>query len=346
MSAVVGVLGGGSWGTVLAHIISQKGNRVLLWLRDEDVAQQINSSRVNQKYLPGVKLDRKVEATVELARLPAETNVLFLAVPSTAVRETAYFLGDHVLGDQIIISAVKGLERETYKPMSIVIKEETCVKKVGVLSGPNLAKEIGRGLPCAMVVASAFEQVIASVTQLVASPGFRIYANHDVVGVETGGALANVVAIAAGISDGLGLGINTKAVLLTRGLEEMRRMGVELGADPLTFSGLSGLGDMLVACTSPSSVDYQVGNRLGQGESFSAVMADLPHQAEGVVAARVADQFCRTHRIRLPIMQSVYSILYESAESHQLQNAYMTASAEQEYEIDRPVVLEADEESI
>lgn len=322
----VGVVGGGSWGTVLAHLAATNGHAVSLWLRDPEAAAAINATRRNAKYLPDLELHPGLTATADLESLGASCGVILVVVPSHALRETMARLGETLDGSHILIHAIKGIEPDTFKRMSQILIEETCCKKIGVLSGPNLAKEVALGHPSATVIASGYQEVITAGTEILKSKTFRVYGNPDVVGTEIGGSLKNIMAIAAGMADGLGFGDNTKALLLTRGLAEITRLGVGLGADPLTFSGLSGIGDLMATCFSPLSRNFQVGNRLAKGEGLEAIRADMNQVAEGVRTTRTVALYARTHGIYMPITEGIYRILYEGATPKEALSALLDVS--------------------
>ncbi|MNR86841.1 Glycerol-3-phosphate dehydrogenase [NAD(P)+] [compost metagenome] len=309
----VGVVGGGSWGTVLAHLAASNDRPVTLWVRDPEAAEAINATRRNAKYLPELELHPGLTATTDLASLGEQCGVILVVVPSHALRETMARLGDTLDGSHILIHAIKGIEPDSFMRMSQILLEETSCKKVGVLSGPNLAKEVAMGHPSATVIASGYQEVIEAGSEILRSKAFRVYGNPDVVGTEIGGSLKNIMAIASGLADGLGFGDNTKALLLTRGLAEIMRLGVGFGADPMTFSGLSGIGDLMATCFSPLSRNYQVGNRLAKGESLEAIQADMRQVAEGVRTTRTVARYARTHGIYMPITEGIYRIVYEGA---------------------------------
>ena len=309
----VGVLGGGSWGTVLAHLAASNGNPVSLWVRDAAAADALNATRRNAKYLNELELHAGIQATTDLAGIGRDCGVILVVVPSHALRETMAHLGDHLDGSHVLIHAIKGIEPDSFMRMSQILQAETCCKKIGVLSGPNLAKEVALGHPSATVIASGYQEVIAAGGEILRSKTFRVYGNPDVVGTEIGGSLKNILAIASGMAEGLGFGDNTKALLLTRGLAEIMRLGMGLGADPMTFSGLSGVGDLMATCFSPLSRNYQVGNRLAKGESLEAIQAAMRQVAEGVRTTRTVALYARTHGIYMPITEGIYRILYEGA---------------------------------
>ncbi|GIW72572.1 MAG: glycerol-3-phosphate dehydrogenase [NAD(P)+] [Planctomycetota bacterium] len=309
----VAVLGGGAWGTTIAHLLAGRGRRVLLWLRDPEIAEEIRRQRTNRRYTGETRLARGIEPHTELAEVASAAELLFLAVPLAGVREVAYRLGEVLTGEQIVISCAKGLERGTHRRASEIVKEETCIKKVGVLSGPNLAREILAGQPCATVVASRFQEVTARATAAIMGPGFRVYASSDVIGVELAGALKNIIALAAGISTGLGFGANSLAALITRGLVEMTRYVTACGGDARTLTGLAGVGDLIATCSSELSRNHQVGRRLARGESLDAILATLGHVAEGVGTTQAIVEHARELGCEMPIAQGVYAVLFEGA---------------------------------
>jgi glycerol-3-phosphate dehydrogenase (NAD(P)+) len=310
-STRVAVIGGGSWGTTVAGLIAANGHEVRLWMRDPGQAAQLNASRQNARYLPGVTLPPNIEATASLEDAAYGCQTLFLMVPSHSLRAIAGELGDYLDGSRILIHGIKGIEPASFKRMSQLLREETCCRQIGVMSGPNLAKEVAAGHPSATVIASRFQEVIDAGIELLKSKTFRVYGNDDVVGTELGGSLKNVLAIASGLAHGLGFGDNTMALLLTRGLTEMTRLGTSLGAHPQTFSGLSGIGDLMATCFSPLSRNYQVGFRLAKGEALEAITADLRQVAEGVRTTQTVAEYARAHGVYMPITEGVYRVLFE-----------------------------------
>lgn len=318
------VLGGGSWGTGIAQILGTHGYKTMLWLRDEKIAKAINETHKNPRYLKDMPIHDNVEATTDLALAAGFARVIYVAIPSKALRKVAYKLGDHVSGDQILISATKGLEPEGLTRMSEVLREETCVRKVGALSGPNLAVEVMRGDPSATVVGSRFEEVVEAAERQLAGPRFRLYGNPDIVGVELGGALKNIIAIAAGISAGLGFGANSLAMLMTRGLAEIARLGEYLGATAETFRGLSGVGDLVATCTSTLSRNHTVGRRLAKGESIEEIQADLHMVAEGVNTTLAVHTFAQKTGVDMPIAEGMYKVLFEGEPLAEALSSLMT----------------------
>jgi len=328
----VAVLGGGSWGTILAHLAAHNGQDTLLWLRDAEVARSINEEHCNSHYLPGAELDHRLRATTSLEEAVRGVPVLIFAIPSKAARRVASDAGEFMTGDQVVLSASKGLEPETFVTMSEVLGLETCARKLGAISGPNLAKEILAGQPSATVIASPFREVIVRGAQALHSSKFRIYGSQDLKGVELAGALKNVIAIACGIAQGLGFGHNVRAMIVTRGLAEIQRLGVRLGADPLTFSGLAGFGDLLVTCSSELSRNFRVGLGLAEGKTLETILAELGEVAEGVNTARVALALAEAQGVVLPIAEGGSQILFAEGDGAAVMEDLMSRAAR--YEID------------
>ncbi len=309
----VGVIGAGSWGTTLAKILGDNGTDTLVWAFEPEVVKEINKKHSNKRYVPGAKLAKSVRATGDLAEVCNACQLILMVVPSHVFRGVANQMGDHLNGEQCIVHCTKGIERGTFKRMSQVLREETCVRKIGVLCGPNLSKELAAGNPAGTVVASKFQEVQALAQAALHSRIFRVYSGSDVVGAEVGGAFKNIIAVAAGIVDGMGLGDNTKALLLTRGLSEMTRYGVLQGAEILTFGGMAGIGDLMATCASPLSRNHQVGERLAKGETREEIQESMFMVAEGVKTARPVHNDAVENGMDLPIVEAVYRLLYEGA---------------------------------
>jgi glycerol-3-phosphate dehydrogenase (NAD(P)+) len=304
------IVGGGSWGTTLAATAAGAGRSVVLLTRDEETARRLRRERRNVRYVPDLVLPDalRIESDPEIAC--AGASVIVLAVPTAAMRETAGALRPFV-GDAVIVSAAKGLERGTLLRMSQVIAQEIGdAAPICALSGPNLAGEIAAGKPAASVVAGADPTAVATAAGLLQRPEFRIYTSGDLVGVEIGGSLKNVIAIAAGIVDGLDVGDNAKAALMTRGLAEIARLGVALGADPLTFAGLAGLGDLVATCASPRSRNRTVGLALARGERLETITASLGQVAEGIETTRAAVAMGRRLGVELPIAEQLHAVMF------------------------------------
>lgn len=310
----VAVLGGGSFGTALATLLAEVKRRLIWWVRRPEQAEEINSRHTNHRYLPDCELPPNLRATADLEQAVCGTRVLLLVVPSKAFREVARQIGDGLGGDQILVHGTKGIELETFRRMSEVLREETCALKIGVLSGPNLAREILAGHPSGALLASRYDEVAEAVLPLFSGSRLRVYSGRDVVGTEVAGSFKNIIAIAAGVADGLGLGDNAKALLLTRGLSEMARFGVALGGEVMTFGGLAGVGDLMATCASPLSRNHQVGERLARGERLTDILSSMAQVAEGVPTTRSVHHKARQLGLELPIVRAVHGLLYEDWE--------------------------------
>ena len=330
------VIGGGSWGTALANILASHGYQTLLWMRNPEGVEEVNSQRTNRRYLGDLQIHENVEATLDLERAARFSEVLIIAIPSKAFRSVSFELGNYVTGEQMLISATKGLEGESLRRMSEVLLEETCAKKVGALSGPNLAREILAGQPAATVIASPFQEVIETVEKRLAGPKFRLYGNFDLVGVEYAGALKNIYAIAAGVSAGLGFGANTLATLLTRGLAEMSRFGQRYGAERITFQGLAGVGDLAATCGSTLSRNHTVGRRLAAGESLDAIIDSLGMVAEGVPTTKLIHAHAVRESIDMPIAEAVHGLLFEGSSPQEALGQLMARASRYE-DLDAPI---------
>lgn len=333
----VGILGGGSWGTTIAHLVRQNGRPALLWLRDHEVALSISKKRKNLRYLPDFKLAKGIETTDDLQAVADLCRVIFVVVPTQVLREVVRTLGEFLSADHILISCSKGLEAQSAKRMTEIIIEETCCLRVGALSGPNLAVEVLKGHPSATVVASRFDEVVTSATRILMGRGFRVYGNSDVLGAELGGALKNVIAIAAGVAAGLEFGDNTKSLLVTRGLAEIRRLGVCMGADPMTFAGMAGIGDLMVTCASPLSRNHEVGRRLARGQSLDQIREEMNQVAEGINTTRVVVELSEKLDVFMPIAKGVHQLIYEQRSAFDVVKDLMSIQAT--YEVDRPIIL-------
>jgi glycerol-3-phosphate dehydrogenase (NAD(P)+) len=304
------VMGGGSWGTTLSVLLAEKGLDVSLWIREEDLVEEIRRTRQNGLFLPGVKIPENVLVSSRTEEVLAGVEYIVNAVPTQFVRQVIRGALPHIPKEAVFVSVSKGIEKGTYLTVSAVIKELTG-RTVAVLSGPSFAKEVSRKLPTAVTLASEDYAVCLVLQEIFTTGYFRVYTHHDVIGVELGGALKNIMAVASGISDGLGLGNNARAALITRGLAEMTRLGVALGAQENTFSGLSGLGDLVLTCSSNLSRNYTVGYRLGQGESLADIVSSTKSVAEGVETAKAVNELAGTKEVDMPIVEQVHRVLYE-----------------------------------
>lgn len=331
----IAIIGAGSWGTALSGALGQAGWRVRLWSRRAEIAEAIRRSRHNPDYLPEFELPPSVEATTDLGEAVADAAMVVLAVPSQGMGETCERLRPHLPGDGGIVSAAKGLEHETGRRLSVVIGErlgEGAGGPIAVLSGPNLASEVAAGVATASVAACADAAFASAVQAALSTPRFRVYTNSDVLGVELGGALKNIIAIGAGISDGLGFGDNTKAALLTRGLAEITRLGVALGARGETFRGLSGMGDMVATCASSKSRNHLVGRELAKGRKLADILAGMTQIAEGVETARAARRLAEATQVPMPIAEAVHAVLFEGMGPREAVKSLMTRAWRDELE--------------
>jgi len=306
----VAVLGAGAWGTALAKALHENGNGVTLWDINPATLNELRSGR-SEQYLPGVPLPLDWKLEEDFGKAIGGRECIVLAIPSEFFRQVA----SRIKGSTaLLVSVTKGIEFETGATMSTILREIAPANPVAVLSGPSFAREVALGIPTTVVCASDGDGVARTVQGMFHRPEFRIYRSKDVLGVEYGGALKNVIAIAAGVSDGLGYGDNTKAGLVTRALSELRRLGVACGAHSNTFAGLSGLGDLMLTCFSQQSRNRDLGERLGKGESIEKVQASHPKLAEGYPTARSAHRLAREKKVPIPIMDEVYALLYEGKE--------------------------------
>ncbi|MCW3491512.1 NAD(P)H-dependent glycerol-3-phosphate dehydrogenase [Dethiobacter alkaliphilus] len=305
------IIGAGSWGTALAVTLAENCPNVLLWSRRKELCRTINETRVNQDYLPGVTIPSNVTLTADLEEAVRQKDMLALVVPSHTVRDMARQIAPYTKKETIVISCAKGLEEKTYQRMTQILQEELPHCHAAVLSGPNHAEEVGRKIPSATVVSAQKRQVAEAAQDLFMTRFLRVYTNPDVVGVELGGALKNIIALGAGIADGLGFGDNTIAALMTRGISEIARLGIAMGADPLTFAGLSGIGDLMVTCTSRHSRNRSLGVELGKGKKLSEVLAGMHMVAEGVRTTRTAWELAQQYGVEMPITNQAYNVLFE-----------------------------------
>ncbi|MFQ6132212.1 MAG: NAD(P)H-dependent glycerol-3-phosphate dehydrogenase [Armatimonadota bacterium] len=329
----VAIIGAGSWGTALAVLLAGNGHRVGLWGRSPQLMAQMAADRQNAKYLPDAALPDLLTPTSDEAEALAGAAFVVFAVPSIGLRDIARRVAEHVPQQAVLASAAKGLEPETGQRMCEVIVEELpsgAEQRLVALSGPNLAVEVVKGIPTAAVAASASEAASAAVQDLFSSHTFRVYTSPDVAGVELGGALKNIIAIGAGINDGLGFGDNTKAALATRGLVEMARLVVALGGRPETLSGLAGVGDLMATCVSRQSRNWGVGYRLGQGESTEDILASMHMVAEGVHTTQAAKHLSDRLGVEMPITQELYQVIYHHKPPTDAVRDLMTRDRKQE----------------
>lgn len=309
----IAVIGAGGWGTALAATLGQQHREVILWGREDDLVAEISTTRQNTRYLPGVTLPDSVAVTSDLVKAATDAERVIIVTPSHGVRETAKRLSGVIREDAIVVTAAKGLEVDSLKRLSEVIIEEIPFlgDKVVALSGPNHAEEVGLKQPSATVAASKSRDCAEAIQDLFMLPYFRVYTNPDIIGVELGGALKNIVALGAGIADGLGFGDNAKAALMTRGLAEIARLGIAMQAKPLTFAGLSGVGDLIVTCTSRHSRNRRAGLLLAEGKSMQQVVDATNMVVEGIRSTLAAYELSQRYGVEMPITEQIYRVLYQ-----------------------------------
>jgi len=308
----VGVIGGGSWGTTVAHLAAHNAPTVL-WARDEGTCEAINTDHINRRYLDGYTLHSDLRADADLASVVAQSDVVVMGVPSHSYRETLAKVAEHIRAWVPVVSLTKGLEQGSRLRMSQVANEVLPGHPFAVLTGPNLAKEILAGDAAASVVATHDPVVAAHLQGIFTTNLFRVYTNPDVIGCELGGALKNVIAIAAGMADGLGAGDNTKSAVITRGLNELSRLGEAMGGEAVTFAGLAGMGDLIATCMSPQSRNRHVGEQLGKGNTIDEVIGAMNMVAEGVKTAKVVMELGAEYGVELPIGAEVHAVCHEGA---------------------------------
>lgn len=314
MSDKVAVLVAGSWGTALASVLASNNREVWVWTRTEEQAREINESHTNNRYLPGITLPSNIQATTDMKAAVQSAAAVVIVAPSSAMREVAGQLKEHWHDEMLVIHATKGFELDSLKRMSTVIAEELgCEEgRIVVLSGPSHAEEVVRRCPTTVVVASADANAAEAAQDLFMNTYFRVYTNRDMLGVELAGALKNIIALGAGMSDGLGFGDNAKAALITRGIAEMLRVGMEMGANPLTFAGLAGIGDLVVTATSRHSRNWRAGSMLGQGKSLDEVLSSMGMVVEGVRTTKAAYTISQKYGVQMPIADQLYHVLFEN----------------------------------
>ena len=309
----ISVLGAGSWGTTIANLLAENGLDTTLWVFEEPVYKDMVNKKQNVKYLPGVFIPDQLKLTLTLEESVKGMDIIVLGVPSHVVREVSRKIKPMLKDDVVIVNLAKGIENDTLLRMSQVINEETGLDfgNIVALYGPSHAEEVSRGVPTTVVSACSDIKMAEKMQQIFSSNTFRVYASNDVIGVELGGSLKNVIAVAAGICDGIGYGDNTKAALITRGLVEISRLGAKLGANTETFAGLSGIGDLIVTCMSRHSRNRHVGEKIAQGQTLETVIANMNMVAEGVKTTRSVHQLIKKLGVEMPIAEKVYKVLFE-----------------------------------
>ncbi len=333
MSAhTIAVLGGGSFGTAIANMAAANRQRTFLWMRDTEQAAACQSSRENKKYLPGYELNDALVITSDLDQVIGEADLIFIAVPSKSFRDLTRYISPRIPNGMPVISTTKGIEVEGFKLMSQILEEEIPQARIGVLSGPNFAREMVKGQITGSVIASEDSALQATVQELFSSSSYRVYRNSDRFGVELAGALKNIYAIVSGMAEALGTGKNTQAMLLTRSLAEMGRFSRELGADPLTFLGLAGVGDLILTCTSDQSRNFRTGYALGQGKSLDEAVAEIGQVVEGVNTLVTVQKKAVELDVYMPLVQGLYAILFEGQNIRRVVSRLMTG--EMSYDVD------------
>ena len=315
--ANIGIIGAGSWGIALSVLLSNNGHNITIWSALEDEIEMLDKEREHKSKLPGVKLSDEMIFTTNLEKAIKDKDILVLAVPSSFTRTTANKMKTFVSDKQIIVNVAKGIEESTLMTLSQVIEDEIPQADVAVLSGPSHAEEVGRGIPTTIVVGATSRNTAEYIRNIFMSDVFRVYTSPDVLGIELGAALKNVVALAAGIADGLGYGDNTKAALITRGMTEIARLGMKMGGRFETFCGLSGIGDLIVTCASMHSRNRRAGILIGQGKTMKEAMDEVKMVVEGVFSAKAAMELAKKYDVEIPIIEQVNEVLFngKSAES-------------------------------
>ena len=328
----IAVMGSGSWGTAFAMVLADAGGDVVMWGRQEDVVAEIREHHTNERYHPGVRLSDRIDAVVDARAALADADIVVLAVPAQSLRENLASWADGIVSRSVVVSLMKGIESGTSLRMSQVIAEVTGVgdERIAVVSGPNLAREIAARQPAATTVACADRDSAQRIQDACTTDYFRPYWTTDVTGVEIGGSVKNVIALANGIAAGMGFGENSQASLITRGLAEMMRLGVALGADPLTFQGLAGVGDLIATCSSPLSRNRTFGVSLGSGLSLEEATTAMKQTCEGVKSCRSIYELARAHDVEMPITEQVVAVVHEGTSPRHMLAAFMARAPKAE----------------
>ncbi|MCB1664326.1 MAG: NAD(P)H-dependent glycerol-3-phosphate dehydrogenase [Pseudomonadales bacterium] len=337
----VTVLGGGSFGTVIANIVAENGYCVKFWMRNQTLVDEVNNTHENSQYLPGYALHENVRAYSDMQQAVTDSSVIFVAVPSAYFRSVVQDMLPWSREDAILVSTTKGIEGGTFKLMSQILRQEAPNARIGVMSGPNLAKEIAAKNLTGTVIASEHVSVRETVQQVLKSEYFRVYTNDDMFGVELGGALKNIYAIIAGLASAMGMGHNTNSMLVTRSLTEMARFGRRLGADPMTFLGLSGVGDLIVTCSSPLSRNFRVGMALGKGLSIEEAVTEVGQVAEGVNTLKLVKHRADELGVYMPLVNGLYQIIYNGSSVREIVASLMLGeqALDVEYEANQTKTL-------
>ncbi len=326
----ISIMGDGGWGTTLAILLSGKGHSVTLWGAFPEYVETVKAKRVNAKFLPGVKIPHEVNITSSLNEAIEDKNIIVLAVPSQYMRSVLTRLTPYKLSGKVLVSVTKGIENKTLKRMSEIAHELLGLIEICVLSGPSIAHEVAQGSPTTLVASSGNLALAKDIQDVFITDRFRVYTNSDITGVELGGSLKNIIAIAAGICDSLGFGTNAKAALLTRGLIEMARLGVAMGAKKDTFYGLSGVGDLTTTCISKYSRNHHLGEEIGKGKSLKEALKETEMVVEGVATTESAYELAKKHKVEMPIISEIYKVLYENKDPKKGVHDLMTRSPREE----------------
>ena len=332
MSKRIGVLGGGSWGTALGILLANKGYDVHMWLRDENQIMDMNETRINNKYLPHITLPSNLKLTNDLEKVNFNKDAIVLSVGTHGIREVLNNCKSYIKKDQIIVNVSKGIENQSLLRISEIVEEIVPNSRYTVLSGPSHAEEVAKNMPTTVVSASKSKEVAQYVQDLFITPSFRVYTNPDVIGVELGGALKNIIALGAGISDGSGWGDNTKAALMTRGIYEMARLGEKMGAQASTFLGLAGIGDLIVTCTSMLSRNRRAGILIGKGIKVEDAIKEIGMVVEGIKTTKSTFDLSKKYNIDMPIAEELYGVLYEGKDVKNSVSSLMVRDKKHEME--------------
>lgn len=324
--------GGGSWGTAIARLLSNKGHELNFYIRNKEVIEDIRKNKENTKYLPGAKFEKEINLTNNLDSVLEDIDVFIIAVPTSSIREVLTSIKDKISKDVIIVNLSKGIEVESLDRISEISSEILKDNPFVALSGPSHAEEVGKDIPTTLVASSENLKVAQTIQHEFSTPIFRIYTNPDLVGVEMGGALKNIIALAAGMNDGLSYGDNSKAALMTRGIYEMSKLGISLGANPHTFNGLSGIGDLIVTCTSMHSRNRRAGILIGEGKSMEEACNEVGQVVEGVKTVKSAYKLAKLKNIEMPITNALYKVLYEGYDPNKAVYELMTRENKDEIE--------------
>lgn len=314
----IAVLGAGSWGSALAKVLHENGHKVVMWSRNPEQVAEMNQEHTNKRYLPETVLPKDIQATMDVSEAVREAEAIVFVIPTKGIRAVAQQVAEAIDEPKWMVHASKGLEQQTYKRLSTILEEEIPAEKrkaIVALSGPSHAEEVVAKDLTTITAASENEETAKYVQELFLNDYFRVYTNTDILGVELGAALKNIIALGAGTIAGLGYGDNAKAALVTRGLAEITRLGVAMGADPLTFMGLSGVGDLVVTCTSPHSRNWRAGKLLGEGGNLNTILNEMGMVVEGVSTAKAAYELAQERDIDMPITEAIYKVVYEDAEA-------------------------------